>query len=85
MADEERDGVRRWATRIGSALATLLVVYVLSLGPAAKWWDRHAADGTLTDAQDESITRFFAPLDIISDNCTPFEYVLDWYVDLWLP
>jgi hypothetical protein len=34
MADEERDGVRRWAVTVAGVLLVLPLLYVLSLGPS---------------------------------------------------
>ncbi|MBT6156820.1 MAG: hypothetical protein HOL01_18750 [Planctomycetaceae bacterium] len=91
MADDEREGVRLWAVRIATGVATLLVVYVLSTGPVVGWAvTRQVSSGDLTDqqlekldTQIERIESFYAPLIAVYDRCPPFADAIDWYVDLW--
>jgi hypothetical protein len=84
MADEERGGVRRWAVRIGSVLAMLPVLYVLSLGPAVRWASRRVeTTGSMSGEQIASLELFYRPLQSIHDNSPPIGTALDWYVDLW--
>ena len=84
MAGERWEGVRRWVATIAAVLATLLVVYVLSVGPVAGWiaW-RQRSEADLSDERIESLESFYLPLIFIYDHCPPIRNPLEWYVDLW--
>lgn len=79
MASEERVGVRRWAVRSGGLLATFLVLYVLSVGPAMWWVENRGA----TDEQYESLDRIYWPLLKLAKQSSRFDDVLLWYMGLW--
>ena len=84
MAGEEQEGVRRWGARVAGALATLPVVYVLSIGPVAGWWcEMRRNAGDLSDEQFKSLKSFYSPLIFMHDHCQPIGNALEWYVDLW--
>jgi|GEM_PF-1442834 hypothetical protein len=84
MADEERGGVRRWLVRIGSIVAMLPVLYVLSIGPVAGWAQRRQQNDAGSSVENlQAIKSFYTPLIIIHDNCPPIGDALEWYVDLW--
>jgi hypothetical protein len=84
MAGEKWEVVRRWMTTIATTLVVLLVVYVLSVGPAAGWiaW-RQRSEAGLSDERIESLESFYLPLIFIYVHCPPIRNPLDWYVDLW--
>ena len=79
MADDERGGVRRWAARIGSVLAMLPVLYVLSIGPVADWSIREGNNGE----RFESLISFYWPLLALAEHVPWFARVLEWYVEFW--
>jgi hypothetical protein len=79
MADEERDGVRRWLVTVGSVLAALPLLYVLSVGPAVWWFAKQG----YPEEQVESLESFYGPLISIHNNCPPLATALDLYVELW--
>ncbi|MBT6156823.1 MAG: hypothetical protein HOL01_18735 [Planctomycetaceae bacterium] len=81
MADEEREGVRQWAVRIGSVLGALPVLYVLSIGPVT-WWE--VMYGSFSNEHLESLETFYAPLESLCDWIPGFDIAIIWYIDLWL-
>jgi hypothetical protein len=72
MADESQNGGHWWGVVV--ALLLLPVLYVLSMGPVARFattpGSRHAAQA------------FYAPLVWLHDS-TPLKGPLEWYVELW--
>ena len=79
MADEERGGVRRWALRMGSLLAVLPVIYVLSIGPVVAWCARQ----DVSNERLESLNAFYWPLVALAQQSSWFADAIFWYMDLW--
>lgn len=59
-----------------AAFISLCLLYVLSCGPAA-WLYTH---GYLSD---RAIEIFSMPLGWARDFCSPFNRLMDWYIELW--
>ena len=70
VMSEERQ--RRPVTTIMLCMVGAFALYVLSVGPSVRFAKRPSF-----------LTRIYAPLEWLDNNCTPFSYALSWYVGLW--
>ena len=52
-----------------------LSVYVLSVGPVARHYNKQTPPAW--------VLKFYAPLIFLTDNVRPAERFFDWYVKLW--
>lgn len=66
------------AVFVAVLIVLLLVIYPLSIGPAAWLLDRELLS-------DETASLIYAPLGWIADRYEPLETALLWYTMLWIP
>lgn len=60
----------------GIALILLPVLYMLGIGPAsalAKNWP----------VTSDLVRTLYLPVTVVTDRFLPFQYALDWYIQLW--
>jgi hypothetical protein len=70
---------RSWTGWLLWACFILFIAYPLSTGPAISLW-------VATDSASlrHSIEAFYAPLEVLSENCEPAEDFFQWYIGtLW--
>jgi hypothetical protein len=58
------------------ALVVLVLLYLLSIGPAFLLWER----GYISE---NFLSSFYAPVSWAAGNCRPFKDIMTWYVHLW--
>ena len=56
-------------------VAMALVLYVLSVGPVARYYDKRSAPS--------AVEKFYAPLGAVYGNFPPARTFFDWYAKLW--
>jgi hypothetical protein len=61
------------------AVVLLLVLYVLSAGPAVRLFDHRGSP------YQPYVAAFYWPLIWLADMCQPIGNALQWYVSLWQP
>ena len=80
MEDEQPGFIQRLPERIVIGLVTLLVIYVLSVGPAARWaHDKH------DPRYYHYVDSFYAPVLWVCGDAKPTRSMLIWYVKVWDP
>jgi hypothetical protein len=84
MAGEKREVARRWAATITGLFVILLLLYVLSVGPVARWVSmRQQSTEGVSREQIESLESFYSPLILMYRHCPPIMNAMNWYVNLW--
>ena len=75
VTEEERPPVKRpYVVLLGIGL--LILIYALSMGPAYRLLRKGVV-------QQRTFSSLYAPILYVSDRCTPFDRVIDWYLTLW--
>ena len=80
MSDQPK---KRWPKRLG-VIATILVMYVLSFGPAGLIV-YSTVPFRYFDTASEVMDFIYAPLIWLAERSELFDSVMAWYVDLWTP
>ena len=75
--EETRSDVRKATSLIGAVLLALPIIYVLSVGPAAKLAQYHVISPS-------AVVSFYAPLEWLARQSQPLGNLMRWYVlDVW--
>ena len=78
MDSEKPRSIGSIATRIGCTLIGLVLLYVLSYGPAI-----YVDQGGHPDWYDSLFRKIYAPLNLVAHG-TPLQRPLDAYINFWL-
>ena len=80
MEDEHPGFLQVAVEKLAIGLVALLVIYVLSVGPVARWayYKHDLRYGSYVDS-------FYAPVLWVGGQAKPIRSTLVWYVNLWNP
>jgi len=65
-------------------LGVVLLLYVLSIGPAERLSDiKDASDEFPLTTGQKAVEAVYLPVVVVALACPPFDRFLDWYMQLW--